>query len=99
MEKALSYTEDAPKNNPWVRVGVGFTTKSGNGFNIEIGNKAPKERGSKEYVETVKSLNLEPGDQLYLGIATDREGKTVTTKNGATVYRLMLKPRQEENKQ
>jgi len=92
----MQYAENAPQNEPWVRVGVGFSTKSGNGFNIEIGNKAPKERGSEEMVETVKSLTLEPGDELYLGVATKRDGSTVTTKNGATVYRLMLKPKRDQ---
>lgn len=92
----ISYTENAPKTDPWVRVGSGFSTKAGNGFNIIIGNQVPKERGSKELVETVEKLELKPGDELYLGQATDRDGKVVTTKNGATVYRLQLKPKRDD---
>jgi len=92
----INFTENAPKNDPWVRVGSGFSTKAGNGFNLVIGNQVPKERGSKELVETVESLELKVGDELYLGEATDKDGKVVTTKNGATVYRLSLKPRREQ---
>lgn len=91
----INFAEDAPKTDPWVRIGSGFTSKKGNGFNLVIGNKRPKERGSDELVETVGSITLRPGDELYLGEATDRDGKVVTTKNGATVYRLQLKPRRE----
>jgi len=96
MTKVIEFAQDAPKTDPWVRVGSGFSTKAGNGFNLVIGNQVPKERGSKELVETVKTLTLTPGDELYLGEATDRDGKVVTTKNGATVYRLQLKPRREQ---
>lgn len=92
----MNFTQDSPKSDPWVRVGSGFSTKAGNGFNIVIGNKVPKERGSKELIETVESLVLKPEDELYLGEATDRDGKVVTTKNGATVYRLQLKPKREQ---
>lgn len=88
----INFAQDAPKTEPWVRIGTGFTTKSGKGFNIVIGNEVPKERGSKEMVETVDNVVLKPGDSLYLGEATDRDGKVVITKNGSTVYRLQLKP-------
>lgn len=88
----INFTQEAPKSEPWVRIGSGFTTKKGNGFNITIGNQVPKERGSKEMVETVESVTLKPGDTLYLGEATDKDGKIVKTKNGSTVYRLQLKP-------
>lgn len=91
----IQFAEGSPKSEPWVRVGAGFSTRKGNGFNIVIGNRVPKERGSQEMIETVKSLTLEPGAELYLGEATDKEGKVVTTKNGATVYRLSLKPPRE----
>ena len=96
MNPMIKFAEEAPKSEPWVRVGSGFSAKNGNGFNIVIGNEVPKERGSKEMVETVEEITLKPGDSLYLGIATDKDGKVVTTKNGATVYRLSLKPRQEK---
>lgn len=92
----INFTQEAPKNDPWIRIGSGFSTKKGNGFNITIGNQVPKERGSKELVETVDSITLKPGDELYLGEATDKSGKVVTTKNGATVYRLQLKPARTE---
>lgn len=100
-KQILQFAEDAPRTQPWVRVGTGFSTRANNGFNLVIGNKIPKEQGSRELVETVKSLTLEPGDELYLGEATGRDGKLITTKNGATVYRLSLKPArgpQEEKK-
>lgn len=96
FQQTLQFTEDSPKSEPWVRVGSGFSTRKGNGFNIVIGNMVPKERGSKELIETVKSLMLKPGSELYLGEATNKDGKVVTTKNGATVYRLSLKPPREE---
>ena len=95
MSNIIKFTEDSPRTEPWVRVGSGFSTKNENGFNIVIGNQVPKERGSKELVETVEELNLKAGDSLYLGIATDKAGNVVKTKNGATVYRLSLKPREE----
>ena len=91
----MNFTEGAPQTEPWIRVGSGFSTRAGNGFNLVIGNKRPKERGSNEMVETVESLVLKPGDELYLGEATDKDGKVVKTKNGATVYRLSLKPARE----
>lgn len=92
----INFTEDAPKNEPWVRVGSGFSTQKGDGFNIVIGNKAPVERGSDELVETVKDLTLLPEDELYLGEAKDKAGNVVKTKKGATVYRLMIKPRKNK---
>ena len=92
----MNFAQDAPKTDPWIRVGSGFSTKKGNGFNLVIGNQVPKERGSKELIETVESLVLKPGDELYLGEATDKDGKVVVTKNGATVYRLQLKPKREQ---
>lgn len=95
-KQMLQFAEDSPKSAPWPRVGSGFSTKKGNGFNLVIGNQVPKERGSSELVETVKELNLVPGAELYLGEATDRDGKVVITKNGATVYRLSLKPPREQ---
>jgi len=95
MSNIIEFAEDAPKSAPWIRVGSGFSTKANNGFNLVIGNKVPVERGSKELKETVKSLTLKPDDELYLGEATDRDGKVVKTRNGATVYRLSLKPRRE----
>jgi hypothetical protein len=89
----IQFTQEAPKNDlPWIRIGSGFEAKSGKGFNIVIGNKVPKKRGSKEYIETVDTITLRPDDELYLGIAIDKEGKAVVTKNGAAVYRLQLKP-------
>lgn len=95
----INFTQEAPKNDPWIKVGAGFAAKSGKGFNIVIGNQVPKEKGSKEMIETVESINLKPGDELYLGIATDRDGKEVKTKTGGNVYRLQLKPaRVEETK-
>ncbi len=96
MQGIIKFAEDAPKTEPWVRVGSGFSTKANNGFNLVIGNKVPVERGSKELKETVDTLTLKPDDELYLGEATDRDGKVVVTKNGATVYRLSLKPRREK---
>ena len=95
MKNIIKFTEDAPQSEPWVRVGTAFSAKSGKGFNIVIGNKRPVERGSDELKETVEELNLQPGDELFLGEATDREGKPVKTAKGAKVYRLMLKPRKE----
>jgi uncharacterized protein YneR len=92
----IQFAESAPKTEPWIRVGSGFSAKNGNGFNLVIGNEVPKERGSKELIETVETITLKPGDELYLGEATDRDGKVVKTKNGATVYRLSLKPRREK---
>ena len=91
----LQFAEGSPKSEPWVRVGVGFSTRKGNGFNLIIGNKVPVEPGSKELVETVKSLTLEPGAELYLGEATGKDGNAITTKNGVAVYRLSLKPFRE----
>ena len=99
MNSIIKFTQDSPKTEPWIRVGSGFTTKAGNGFNITIGNQVPKEKGSKELVETVEELNLRAGDSLYLGIATNKDGQPVVTKNGATVYRLSLKPREEQASQ
>jgi hypothetical protein len=96
IKSMINFTQEAPKNDPWVRIGSGFSTKKGNGFNITIGNQVPKERGSKELVETVDSITLKPGDELYLGEATGKDGRVVTTKNGATVYRLQLKPARVE---
>jgi len=96
MSNIIKFTEDAPQSEPWIRVGSGFTTKAGTGFNIVIGNKVPVERGSKELKETVESLTLKPDDELYLGEAIGRDGKVVVTKNGATVYRLQLKPRRKK---
>lgn len=99
MNNRMNFAEGSPKSEPWVRVGSGFSTRAGNGFNLVIGNQVPKERGSKELVETVESLTLKPGDELYLGEATNKDGVVVKTKNGATVYRLSLKPeRKEEDK-
>lgn len=95
----MNFTEGSPKTEPWVRVGSGFSTKAGNGFNLVIGNKVPVERGSKELTETVESLTLKPGDELYLGEATDKDKNVVKTKNGATVYRLSLKPAREPQKE
>lgn len=92
----INFTEQAPQSEPWIKIGSGFSSKSGKGFNIVIGNQVPKERGSKELVETVDSVELRPGDELYLGEATDREGKVVHTKTGGTVYRLQVKPRRAE---
>lgn len=93
----IQFTQEAPKNDlPWIKIGSGFEAKSGKGFNIVIGNKVPKERGSKEYVETVESVTLKADDELYLGVATDKEGKAVVTKTGAAVYRLQLKPARTE---
>ena len=94
-QQMLQFAENSPQTEPWIRVGTGFSTKKGNGFNLIIGNQVPKERGSKEMVETVKQLTLKPGDGLYLGVATNKDGEVVKTKNGATVYRLSLKPRED----
>jgi len=92
----IKFAENAPQSEPWIKIGSGFSAKNGNGFNLVIGNEVPKERGSKEMVETVEEITLKPGDSLYLGVAKDRDGNLVSTKNGAQVYRLSLKPRQEQ---
>ena len=92
----INFTQEAPKTEPWIKIGSGFSSKSGKGFNIVIGNQVPKERGSKELIETVDNVVLTPGDELYLGEATDKEGKLVKTKTGSTVYRLQVKPRRPE---
>lgn len=95
MDNRINFTQEQNIPEPWLRVGVGFSTKKGTGFNIIIGNKMPKEQGSKEMVEQVQELNLRPGDELYLGEVTDRDGNKVKTKNGAQVYKLQLKPERE----
>ena len=99
MRNIIQFTEDSPKSEPWIRVGSGFSTLKGNGFNLVIGNEVPVERGSSELKETIKELVLRPGDELYLGEATNKDGKVVTTKKGATVYRLQLKPRRDKSVQ
>jgi len=96
MNPMIKFAEAAPKTEPWIKVGSGFSAKNGTGFNLVIGNQVPKERGSKELVETVDTVTLSVGDELYLAEATDRDGKVVKTKTGSTVYRLSLKPRREK---
>lgn len=99
MSQALQFTEQAPeKEKPWDTIGSGFTTKSGNGFNIIIGSKVRKDRNDpkSELIETVDKVTLVPEDRLYLGVATGRDGQPIVTKNGATLYRLKLQPRKEE---
>ena len=98
MSNIIKFAEDAPKSEPWIQIGTGFTTKSGKGFNIVIGNEVPVEKGSKELKETLESVTLQPGDELYLGEKTGRDGQPIVCKNGSSVYRLQLKPRREEEK-
>ena len=93
----IKFSEEAPKRAPWVTIGSGFPAKNGKGFNIYIGNKVRKVQGDpkSDLVETVEEINLKADDQLYLAEATDQQGNTIKTKAGATVYRLRLKPREE----
>lgn len=92
----IQFATDAPRKEPWIRIGSGFSTKSKKGINVVFGNKIPKEKGSDEMIETVKKLTFQPNDQLLIQEATDMDGKVVIAKNGATVYRVLLKPRDDK---
>lgn len=93
-KQSMSFAQEAPKSEPWVRVGSAFAAKNGEGFNILIGNKVRENFNdpNSEYKETVKELVLIPGSQLYMSPAKGKDGNLITTKNGAQVYRLTLKP-------
>ena len=92
----MSFAEETPKQEPWLRIGTAFEAKNGEGFNVVIGNKIPKEKGSKEMIEQVKEVTLIPNSQLYIAPATNRDKALVKTKAGKQVYRVLLKPFQEQ---
>lgn len=96
-KQSMSFAQEAPKTEPWVRVGSAFTAKNGEGFNILIGNKIKKDFNDPngKYEETVKELVLIPGSKLYMSPAKGKDGNLITTKHGAQVYRLTLKPYEE----
>ena len=93
--QTMSFSQETPKQEPWLRIGTAFEAKNGEGFNVLIGNKIPKEQGSKEMVEQVKEVTLVPNSQLYIAPATNKDKQLVKTKAGKQVYRVLLKPFQE----
>lgn len=91
----MSFAQEAPQAEPWIRIGTAFEAKNGSGFNVIIGNKVPKAAGSSEMVETVDVVKLIPNSQLYIAPATKKDKSLVKTKDGKQVYRVSLKPFEE----
>lgn len=95
MENIIKFAEEVPETKPWPRIGTAFSTKSGVGLNIVIGNKIRKE-GSEELVETVEEVNLRVGDSLFVTPLKGKDGGQVVTQKGAKMYRVLVKPREDE---